>query len=358
METLDGIYNRAVFEKLEPDTPYSFKITDKKSARAFHKGKFKTLAPPPGDFLFRFATINDIHVGEKIAGWLTLPGLEFIPLTPGFKMEIDGKPYWRFTNETVIDELNRLDLDFVIVKGDLTAEHTEEQMATAKEMLDKLKHPYHVLRGNHDRRGGQPSDRPRGHFRRTFGLEKSWYSFEHRGHAGDHAGSHAVGHAFILLDCVHPLTGFASFSREELDWLEKELDRLRDARAFVYLHNPPFRFLERAFMRRRARFLRALDTHPRLAGVFYGHTHANRRSTRRYAGRDVPFVETAATVEYPGGYNVYDVHSGGYTQTCLRPHDARCYRWYAMTEREFHGLAPLINFGRIEDRNFSWIYPE
>lgn len=349
-ENLEGRFNRAAFDRLKPGTQYTFQIADAESGKTLHKSRFKTLAPPPGGRLFRFATINDMHICEEIAGWITPPGLPSVTITPGFKLKVDGKPYWQFTNETIIAELNKLDLDFVIVKGDLTAEHTAGQTATAKEMLDRLNHPYYVLRGNHDRQGGRLSGRPEDHFLKTFGLDRGWYSFEHKGCG--------VSHAFVLLDCIDPQTGFASFCREQLDWLEKELERLRDIPTFVFLHNPPLRFLERAFMKRRARFLRALDTHPRLAGVFYAHTHGNKRVTRRCGGRPVPFVETASTKEYPGGYNIYSVHPGGYTQTCRRPHDANCYRWYEITEGQYFGLAPAINFGKIEDRNFTWIYPE
>ena len=31
-------------------------------------GSFKTLAPPPGELLCRFATVSDTHVGEGCAG--------------------------------------------------------------------------------------------------------------------------------------------------------------------------------------------------------------------------------------------------------------------------------------------------
>jgi hypothetical protein len=330
-------YHLAEFVNLQPATQYTFQIACAGQAAACYTGHFKTLRIPAGPFRFRFATVNDIHVGEEEYGLIMLPGMGNISLTPGLRCEIQGKPFWQFTNEQAIRELNALDLDFVIVKGDLTTDPTTENMERARAMFDTLAHPYHVLRGNHDHPGAMPRDT----FFDTFGADKTWYSFEHKG-----AG-------FVLLDCIHPRTGYLYFPGPELDWLQAELARLAHRPVFVFLHTPPMRVFERTPRSRVNRFMSILKAHANLAGVFYGHTHANKRVSRVCAGRRVPFVETAATMDYPGGFNIYDVHANGYMQTCLRPFDAPCCQWFEKAESAYYGLARSVLSGRIRDRNFT-----
>lgn len=334
-------YHLAEFHGLPDNAAFRVTITSAATGAACGHARFTTLRRPPGPLRFRFATINDIHAGEKIYGLTTLPGLGSASITPGLFMQIQGMPFWQFTNQRIIRDLNETDLDFVIVKGDLTTDPTAGNMAVSKAMLDRLKHPYHVLRGNHDHQGTLPED----HFRNTFGLENDWYAFEHKG-----AG-------FVLLDCVHPDSGFCAFPAAELDWLETQLRIMEHLPVFVFLHNPPLRIIDRAPNHRIPRFLRIVQSHPRLAGVFYGHTHANKRITRVCSGRRVPFVETAATMDYPGGFNIYELYDGGFTQICIRPHDPLCCRWYEKAEGAYYGLARSALFGHINDRNFTRLMP-
>ncbi len=339
VESVSGGFYLVEFAGLASGADYKFRI--KSGAGAVHEGAFTTLRKPKGDFRFRFATVNDIHIGEKIYGLIFIPGMKWPPLTPGLQLDIDGAPFWQFTNEAAIRELNKLDLDFVIVKGDLVTDHNEANIRKAKEMLDTLRHPYHILRGNHDRAGRLPED----YFMKTFALEERWSSFEHG------------GCGFLLLEDIHPDTGNTCFSERQLEWFAAEMKRLAHLPVFVFMHNPPLRKIERANPHRIEEFLEIVDSHPKVAGVFYGHTHGNKRIMRRSGANMVPFVETAATMDYPGGFNIYDVYGGGYIQTCVRPHDARMWRWYKMcSEKAYFGLAASGLFGKIDDRNFTWEY--
>ncbi|HOX28224.1 MAG TPA: metallophosphoesterase [bacterium] len=336
IEVAGGRYYLGVFEGLDCDSVYDFQIS--RAGAVIYKSSFRTLKRPRGDFNFRFATINDIHIGEEIYGLIFLPGMKWPPLTPGLKLDIDGAPFWQYSNEAVIEELNALELDFVIVKGDLITDHTEKNIITAKEMLDKLKHPYYILRGNHDRAGGLPED----YFMKHFELDERWCSFEHK------------GYGFLLLDNINPKNGNTAFSKRQIDWFESEMIRMKDLPVFVYMHNPPMRMIERSFVNRVDEFLSIIDAHPMVEGVFYGHSHGNKRMLRKAKGKSVPFVETAATMDYPGGYNVYDVYSGGYVQMCIRPHDERSCKWRELNEKAYYGLAMNSLFGKIDDRNFTW----
>ena len=334
VSSVNGRHFRAVFSGMESDTAYKFQLS--LNGRILHSGEFKSLRPAPGDFVFRFATVNDIHIGEKIYGLIFLPGLNLFPVTPGLKLDIDGEPFWKYTNETAIKELNKLDLDFIIVKGDVVTDHTEENIRTAKEMLDTLRHPYRVLRGNHDRAASPKTD----FFLQAFPAVTELQSFEHK------------GRGFILLDDIHPATGNTRFSPRTIDLFKSEMKKMSDIPTFVFAHNPPLRKFERAPDNRISDFLDIIDEHPAVAGVFCGHTHGNKVAIRKSRGKQVLFVETAAPMDYPGGFNIYDVHTDGYVQTCVRPFCAKSARWYEKCEKAYYGLAASGLFGDVSDRNF------
>src|SRR5947209_2440976 len=76
-------------------------------------------APP-----FRFAWLSDTHVGATT-----------------------GEQDLR----AAVNDINSLEgLSFVIISGDVTEYGSREQLRVAKEILDELRVPCHVIPGNHD----------------------------------------------------------------------------------------------------------------------------------------------------------------------------------------------------------------
>ncbi len=49
-----------------------------------------------------------------------------------------------------VDEINALDVDAVMVTGDLTNDGNDEQLKNVKSILDKITHPQYVIPGNHE----------------------------------------------------------------------------------------------------------------------------------------------------------------------------------------------------------------
>ena len=72
----------------------------------------------------RLAILSDIHV------------------TPGNDNE--GKL------REAVDEINAMDVDAVMVTGDLTNDGTDEQLINVKSVLDNITHPQYVIPGNHE----------------------------------------------------------------------------------------------------------------------------------------------------------------------------------------------------------------
>ena len=340
-------YHYALVEGLRPATAYRYRLVsgDKTAPETDRSpGRFTTLATPPGEFLFSFATINDTHVGEETAGLLCLGGTCF---TEGFQSPWPEHPHWEFTNRGVVAAINRKRPDLVIHKGDVSSEYREEEFLEARRIFDSLEMPYHVVRGNHDRRG-RPGEREEDFFRKVFGLDRTYRYFLYR------------DHLFILLDSVNPETGLPGITEEQFDWLAKDvLPNHPRARVLVFLHHAVTKKAEVFALSEgdRRRLIALLAEHGGVVGVFSGHSH---RAFVSHAPRtgDVPFVETPSTKEYPGGFCLYRVYSGGYLQTFYRTDcDDYCLPWFELTKGEYFGFAPAILFGDLKDRNFLYAYP-
>ncbi len=329
-------------------------------------GRFRTLVPPPGEELFSFATMTDLHVGQQRVGRMSLNGKV---VSEGVCWREPGVPFWQLAIGASIDGINARKPAFTVIKGDIVDGGGAEQCLTARRLLDRLAAPYHVVRGNHD---------PLNPWLRAFGLSRAWYGF-------DHKGVH-----FVVLD-TEPLAASKDPALDrQLDWLADDLRKHRDAWTFVFVHRPippkltrseggaiseELLYLGEGLLRdmfgsgavgamnkatgrtpnvnedHARRLARLLREHGRVAGVFAGHLHRN------YVGRwpeetgNLPFVETASTKEYPCGYAITRVFTGGYMQNYYTPHDPRCLEWSAMTQDAFARLGWQSKAGSLAERS-------
>lgn len=340
-------YHYACVKGLLPGTTYGYRLesggrTALKTDRS--PGRFSTLETPPGQFLFSFATINDTHVGEETAGLICIGGT---CLNEGFQSPWPGHPHWTFTNRAVVRALNEKQPDFVIHKGDVSSEYTKEEFLQAKEIFDDLQMPFYILRGNHDRMG-RPGEREEDFFRKVFDLNQTHRFFLYK------------DHLFVLLDSANLETGLPEISEQQFNWLEDQvLPDHPDKRVLVFLHHAVTKKAEFFGLSRedRDRLIRLLAEHGGVVGVFSGHSH---RAFVSHDGRtgDVPYVETPSTKEYPGGFCLYRMYTGGYIQTFYRSNCTYCLPWFELTKGEYWGLAPLILFGELKDRNFVYRCPD
>ena len=81
-----------------------------------------------------------------------------------------------------------------------------------------------------------------------------------------------------------------------------------------------------------------------------GHTHRNKRTISTTAA-GVVFQEVAAVKEYPGGFHLLRVFSGGYALNFYKFHDPDAQAWSERSRPEYLGLAPFYTFGNASDRN-------
>ena len=91
-------------EGLEPATTYRFDGLEA-----------TTLDRPKGELLATFATVNDVHFGETVAGLIDGQG-------EGFSVPPGTTPYPTLMSTDAVAEMVELDPLVVLVKGDLTTD--------------------------------------------------------------------------------------------------------------------------------------------------------------------------------------------------------------------------------------------
>lgn len=148
---------------------------------------------------FKFAFLSDTHIGS-----------------PNGSAEEDLR-------RTIRDINAMKDIDFVVITGDITELGSNKELALAKQLLDSLQIKYYIIPGNHDtgwsESGGQQ-------FSHVFGNDK--FSFEHK-------GIRFIGCAsgpYVRMSDGH-------IPRSHLNWLDKELKKIRKGQPIVFLNHYP-----------------------------------------------------------------------------------------------------------------------
>jgi len=307
------------FDDLQPDTEHEI-----------DGFAFRTL-PEPGERLATFATVNDVHFGETVCGLVD----GHPEVGPVFRAEPGDEPYPEMMNRGAVAEMAAVEPEAVLVKGDLTAEGSDDEYAAFLAMYDpvfgdRLRH----VRGNHDAYLGQQ-------FAASPTQEVA-----------------LDGVRLVLLDTTVPRKSSGSLSRDQLDWLDAlAADSDRPVLVFGHHHawnpaageRPDTYFgihpdaseaLVELVARRRS-----------IIGYFAGHTHRNR--VRRFAATgEVPWVEVSAVKDYPGAWAEYRVHDGGVVQVFHRISTPEALTWTEKTRNMFNGLYATYALGSIDDRCF------
>lgn len=326
---------------LEPDTLYDVDLRCNGDLAhpdgLFFPAEFRTLRTPPGECLGTVATISDLHFGEKICG-LGPTGDE----GPTFRAADEDPPYWAYMNEAIVAEINAAGVDAVVVKGDLTGDGRAEEFELARDALTGLTAPCHVVLGNHDRMQddvdglaclGQPAEPAR--------AEKT------------------PGAVLVLVDTVDAGRDGGVFPAERRDALADVLTDRDATPTLVFAHHytsDPRKRRKRSFGIHRDHSAAMLDlfaTHPNVHGFFAGHTHRNRVRRFPATGR-VPHAEVCATKDYPGGWALYTIYEGGYTQELRRCAAPKALRWADRTKNMYFGLYRHYAIGTLAERCFAY----
>ena len=290
---------------------------------------------PPGDVVFRFGILGDLHIGSARA---------------------------EAAVRAAVSDLNDSGAEIVMQLGDITDAGNRGEFELAAEILQGLDMPFATMLGNHDvfaRSEGRLSGHE--YYSPLFGREADGVLLEHKGFRFAVLDSADVGASpFAPFDLVAgaftegpggAVVGGA-LTPPQHDILA-EVAAPGGAPTFMFLHHPPQPFtsfppvlfgLRDADTGR----LHATCDSGNVWGVFAGHTHRNARP-RTFGS--VPVQEVGIPRDFPFGYALVDVAREGYA-----------YRFHQLSDlalvEEMTPSATIIHrrYGRGTDEElaFTW----
>ena len=289
---------------------------------------FRTL-PEPGALLARFATVNDVHFGEEVAGLVS--GTDVGPV---FRSDPGDPPYPEVMNRAAVAEIVASDPEVLVVKGDLTSNGTDAEVDAFLAAYAPLADRMTWVRGNHES-----------------------FHRQERG-AVPHQEVVLPGVRLALLDTSLPGVENGGVSADQLDWLD-DLAAASDRPVVVLGHHHPW---DPGAATRPERYfgidpddsvalVDLVARRPSIVAYLAGHTHRNR--VRRFGPTgEVPWVEVASVKDYPGSWAEYRVHEGGILQVVHRISSPAALAWTEKTRHMYHGLFADYALGSLADRCF------
>jgi 3',5'-cyclic-AMP phosphodiesterase len=318
---------------------------------------FTTPQPPPGRFLFSIALCNDLHMGELTAGLvggLPFPGIQQVPGLP---------PYPEVMLKSLVTDAGALGAQFLLAAGDISAEAVPLDLSKAGQMLSKFGQygsDYFVTRGNHDRaHSGDPYAMCR------VGEWQGNDCFHDRFFPGDqptYFTRELQGLRVIGIDTYDkPGNGgdAGALSTDQFEWFVTQITESTNQPTIVFGHHPLV-VQDSAFPVTASNALDAtqaafiLHLYARNPGMFLhhaGHTHRNHRTISPIAP-DVTHQEIAAGKEYPGGFSLLRLYTGGFALNFHKSSSDLAREWSDRSRQEIDGFWPQFALGNnVSDRN-------
>lgn len=316
---------------LLPGTAYTatFDVDGRRAAAV----SFTTLTPPPGEELFRFATLSDVHLGREHFG---------IRKTIRESNAEVGHP--TRCGRAAVSDLLTWGAQRLVVKGDLVDRSTPRHWDLAAELLAPVTVPMNVLPGNHEMAHGDTIARQHAE---AVGLRL----------VEEVETVDIPGLRLVLMDST---TGDRDIGR----WHHLELDVAQAAAeaagpALVVVHHQPQPapvpiYLPVGISSIAARrFVRTLVRANRATMGTSGHTHRH----RRHLIEGIPWTEVGGPKDYPGTWAGYVVHEGGIRQVVRRIDAPDCFTWLERTRSAAGGAWGFWSPGTLEQRCFTHTWP-
>jgi hypothetical protein len=323
-----------VVEGLSPGTTYDI-VASARGVPRFLAGRLRTLRPPGGRLLCKFATVSDLHIGEKEFG-----------LLGRIHDVVPAEAYPVRALRAAIAEAVAWGAEIVVAKGDLTRNSAAAEVRDVGRLLAASPVPVEVLLGNHD---NQLRTDTRGVLE-SQGVPVSWQP-----RARDLPG--------VRLVLVHTAHGNPHYHRGQLPpGLSHQVAALAagaPAGACVALHHPPEMHPYKTayppgipFDDSRVLLDSLVRAKPETL-VTCGHRHRN----RRYGYGPIVISEVGSTKDYPGVWAGYKVYEEGILQVVRRTSSADVMRWTEATRRAMNGQWHRWSPGRLQDRCFALDWP-
>ena len=297
-------------------------------------GHFVTLAAPPGRELFRFATVNDLHLGEEKFGFLGT-----------IRERNASEPSADRCARAAIDEALAWGAQTILVKGDLIAEGVAEEWDAVGALLSSIPVPIHVIYGNHELYKPEVEGAPY--------LDRYGVRIEHEPTPVD-----VPGLRIVMLPTAVSHTGRGEVGREHRR-MTTDLVGSAAGAAFVAMHHYPQRFrLPNAW----PPGIPGPQARPLLDGiaadnpatlVASGHSHRH----RRHHHGPLVIAEIGSTKDFPGTWAGYVVHEGGIRQVVYRVARPDAIAWTEKTRRAVFGIWGRWSPGLRSHRCFTHPWP-
>jgi Icc protein len=292
-----------------------------------HGKHFSTLVRPSGKLLATFVTANDVHIGELICGFDS----HHPDRGPILRNEPGKTPYAEMMSRNAVVEIAKLNPDAVLIKGDLTDAGLPADLKMFQEIWGTFGDKFHYVFGNHDVHSGRPFEAPR------------------------MVRVDLPGVILAALDTSIDRKATGQISAQQLEWLE-QIAKTADRPVMVFGHhhiwNPRHKRDPNYFginPTDSEKLIALFRQYKCFLGYFCGHTHSNK--LEYIAG--VPFVQNAATKEFPGAFVEYRVYEGGVEQIMHRVTAPESLRWEELTSKLELGAYEHRHNGKLSDRCFT-----
>lgn len=249
---------------------------------------------------FRFAVISDLHIGVPNTIWDHPTRFHLVEISiPAL--------------ELVLEHLESLDLDFILLPGDLTQHGEPANHAWLQQRLAQLPFPVYVVPGNHDIPTLLPDERSIGlkdfpYYYRQFGYinpDLMYYTCEVL------PGVQLIGLNSNQFDESGEQVGCLDLS--QLAWLEEVLAQTQDKLVLVMLHHNVIEHLPgqanhplgRRYMLENAPVLLNLLKAAGVNLIFTGHLHVQDIACHE----GIYEITTGSLVSYPHPYRILELQT-------------------------------------------------
>ncbi len=265
---------------------------------------------------FRFAIVSDLHIALPHTIWDHPTRFHLVEVSIA-------------ALEKVLTRLEQLDLDFLLLPGDLTQHGEPENHTWLSERLAQLPFPAYVIPGNHDVPAQQASDRAIGvadfpSYYAKFGYsnpEQLYYSHEIL------PGVRLIGLNSNQFDAQGEQIGMGQIDPLQLNWLKETLSAAGDELILVMVHHNVIEHLpgqmrnplgRRYMIQNAAELLQVLQAAD-VQLIFTGHLHV-----QDIAQRDRIYdITTGSLVSYPHPYRILNFHQTDQGQRWLQVESGR-----------------------------------
>jgi 3',5'-cyclic-AMP phosphodiesterase len=341
---LDGGPGSLVLDDLPRGTELELTVHGPGVADGGWRARFRTLRPPPGRELFRFATVSDLHLGEKAFGYFKTIR------EPSWA----GEPYsFRATRQALREALD-WGAQLLVVKGDITHSSRSPQWERFGKLIADLDIPVEAIGGNHDS-GQYGRDRNRatpGRHRVDANVALARLGLTNAPRYRDVPGLRLV-FADTTIPRHHHGT-LASVGPQIIQWAG---DAERPVGVVLHHHlmrHPVPTFWPPGVPLRESRpFLAQLHDKSPAAFVTSGHTHRHRARTVD----GVLVTEVGSPKDFPGTWAGYVVHEGGVRQVVRRVGSADVLAWTDHSARAAWSAWGRWSPGRLADRCVTHSWP-